>query len=169
MYNNFSTDVFLSELLGAFAGMSIVLIIFLVFLILALSAFLVVCYILNSIALSTIARNRGISNPWLAWIPVANYWLMGDILDYYYMRQGKPNCKFKIWFLALGIAGVSLQKVFIGFFASIGATVLMYILLYNFYKAVSPQNNNMYFVLSIIFPVTIPFFLYNNKDKFDLV
>jgi hypothetical protein len=36
-----------------------------------------VFYVLKSIGLSTLAANRGIENPWLAWIPVADLYIMG--------------------------------------------------------------------------------------------
>lgn len=40
-------------------------------------------YIFTALALYTIAKRRGIHNPWLAWIPFANAWLLGCIADQY--------------------------------------------------------------------------------------
>lgn len=40
-------------------------------------------YIFTALALYTIARRRGIHNPWLAWIPFANTWLLGCVADQY--------------------------------------------------------------------------------------
>lgn len=40
-------------------------------------------YIFTALALYTIAKRRGIHNPWLAWIPFANTWLFGCISDQY--------------------------------------------------------------------------------------
>ena len=45
-----------------------------------------VCYVLLALGLWKIARKRGIRNPWLAWIPVANVWLEGSIADAYHKR-----------------------------------------------------------------------------------
>lgn len=45
-------------------------------------------YILTSLALYTIADRRGIKNPWLAWLPVAYYWLLGSIADNYDETHG---------------------------------------------------------------------------------
>ena len=41
----------------------------------------IVGYVLRSISLYTIAKRRGIANPWLAWVPVAWVWVLGSISD----------------------------------------------------------------------------------------
>lgn len=57
----------------------------------------VVFYIFRSLGLYTIAKRRGISNPWLAWIPVANGWMLGCISDQYqYVAKGKVKNKRKV-------------------------------------------------------------------------
>lgn len=43
----------------------------------------VACYIVNAMALSTIAKRRGMEKPWAAWIPVGDGWLMGKLSDDY--------------------------------------------------------------------------------------
>ncbi len=40
-------------------------------------------YIFIGLGLYTIAKRRGIRNPWLAWVPVARLWLLGCISDQY--------------------------------------------------------------------------------------
>ncbi len=47
-----------------------------------------VSYIFTSLSYYTIAQRRQISNPWLAWIPVGNYWIIGSIADDYDKRNG---------------------------------------------------------------------------------
>lgn len=65
--------------------------------ILVVLLFSLVTYILSSVGLYTIAKRRGIDNPWLAWIPVANYWTMGCISDQYqYVVNGKVRNKRKV-------------------------------------------------------------------------
>ena len=44
-------------------------------------ALMIAAYVLRSIGLYAIAKRRGISNPWLAWIPVAWVWTLGSISD----------------------------------------------------------------------------------------
>ena len=41
----------------------------------------IAAYVLQALGLYTIAKRRGISNPWLAWVPVAWVWVLGSISD----------------------------------------------------------------------------------------
>lgn len=68
-------------------------------------------YIFQSIGLYTIAKNRGINNPWLAWLPIGNYWIAGSIADQYqYVVNGQVKNRRKI-LLALGIAGALVSSL----------------------------------------------------------
>lgn len=54
-------------------------------------------YVLTALALHTIAKRRGIKNPWLAWIPIANVWLLGCISDQYrYVACGETKNRRKV-------------------------------------------------------------------------
>lgn len=56
-----------------------------------------VAYVLMAVGLYTIAKRRGIRNPWLAWIPVANSWLLGCISDQYqYVAKGRNKSRRKM-------------------------------------------------------------------------
>ena len=47
-------------------------------------------YVLESVGLYTIARNRGLRHPWMAWVPVLNHWLLGCVSDQYrYVVKGQ--------------------------------------------------------------------------------
>ena len=53
-------------------------------------------YVLLSLGLYTIAKRRGINKPWLAWVPVANLWLLGCISDQYrHVAHGQVKNKRK--------------------------------------------------------------------------
>ena len=56
--------------------------------------------------------------------------------------------------LALAMAGIS-----------VAAAVIRYMALYDIYTSMDPVNNVMFLVLSIIFNVTEPFFLFFNRNK----
>lgn len=43
----------------------------------------ILVYILQALALYTIAKRRGIRKPWLAWIPFGNSWILGSLSDQY--------------------------------------------------------------------------------------
>ena len=70
--------------------------------------FSVAAYILTAMALYTISRRRGLTNAWLAWIPVANVWLLGSLSDQYqYVVKGQDKTKRK-WLLILNILKAAL-------------------------------------------------------------
>jgi len=57
----------------------------------------VAVYVVTALALYTIAKRRGIHNPWLAWIPFANTWLLGCISDHYRsVARGEVKSRRKI-------------------------------------------------------------------------
>ncbi len=65
--------------------------------------FSIAAYVLTAMAIYTISRRRGLSKPWLAWIPVINCWLLGSLSDQYqYIVKGKNTSRRK-WLLALNL------------------------------------------------------------------
>lgn len=69
-------------------------------------------YILQSLGIYTIAQRRGIKHPWMAWLPVANQWILGSISDQYqYVTRGKIRSRRKVM-LGLSIAVLVLGLVF---------------------------------------------------------
>ena len=86
-------------------------------------------YVLQALSLYTIAKRRGIRNPWLSWIPVGNTWILGSISDQYqYVVKGKVRNKRK-WLLVVDIvqyvlasvvSAVGLAMVFGILFATVG-------------------------------------------------
>lgn len=162
-------------------------------------------YVLTSLALYTIAQRRGIHKPWLAWIPVANCWLLGSLSDQYrYVVKGENKSKRK-FLLALSIADVilgitigvmavvmvvkavfgisdyasdeAIARAILGpvmsvlglciplFGVSIAYAIIRYMALYDIYKSLDPGNCVLFLVLSILFGVTEPFFLFFNRNK----
>jgi hypothetical protein len=65
--------------------------------------FSIAAYVLTAIAIYSISLRRGLSKPWLAWIPVVNCWLLGSLSDQYqYIVKGKNTSRRK-WLLALNL------------------------------------------------------------------
>ena len=59
--------------------------------------FSVAAYVLTAMALYTIAKRRCIDHAWLAWVPVANCWLLGSLSDQYrYVVKGQIKSKRKV-------------------------------------------------------------------------
>ena len=162
-------------------------------------------YVLTALALYTIARRRGLRNPWLAWIPVADCWLLGSLSDQYrYVLKGEHRSKRKIllffrvlitimWISLMGLlvnlcfhavggvfwGAMSDERMFqilhqamnllvlclplIGI--SIAYAVFRYMALYDIYKSLDPENCVLFLVLSILFGITEPFFLFFSREK----
>lgn len=73
----------------------------------------VLVYVLQALALYTIAKRRGINKPWLAWIPLVNVWILGSISDQYqYVVKRQVKNKRKA-LLGLNIAISALAFVII--------------------------------------------------------
>lgn len=64
----------------------------------------ILVYILQALALYSIAKRRNIKKPWMAWIPVVNVWILGAVSDQYqYVVKGQVKNKRKV-LLGLQIA-----------------------------------------------------------------
>ncbi len=90
----------------------------------------VLVYIFHALGLYTVAKRRGIHNPWLAWIPVGVYWILGSISDQYqYVAKGQIRNRRKT-LLGLAIAGCVLTVLYtvsgfiIGFGTAMGEEAL---------------------------------------------
>lgn len=179
-----------TEMLEEFGPMIIGIVLIMLLVVLAVSA---VFYIFQSLGLYTIAKRRGIENPWLAWIPVANYWILGCISDQYrYVVKGQVKNKRKIMlglsiatfavsFVAEMIAGIlmmtsdgagaamalnSLMSL-VSSGVNIVSVVFWHMALYDLYTSCCPSNNVVFLVLGIIFSFTQPFFIFFNRKKDD--
>ena len=164
-------------------------------------------YVLTALALYTIARRRGLKSPWLAWIPIADCWLLGSLSDQYrYVVKGEHKSKRKLLLffrILITIMQVSLMGLLVNlcFHAvgnafwgtmtedrvfqilhqalnllvvclpligvSIAYAVFRYMALYDIYKSLDPANCVLFLVLSILFGVTEPFFLFFSRNKDD--
>jgi hypothetical protein len=143
----------------------------------------------------TIAKRRGIRGAWLAWIPVANTWLLGCVSDQFqYLVKGKTTNR-RIVMLILALASVLLSFIgsasstfamlageldtmelmvpsainlsvsMLSMCVSVAAAVFHYIALYDVYTSMNPANNVLFLVFSILFNITEPFFIFCNRNK----
>lgn len=180
-------------ILGVFLAVYLVLVVI-------AGIFGIVAYVFRSLGLFTIAKRRGIDNYGLAWVPVADSWIIGSIADDYENKANDRLTRNRHWMLWLQIGGVIMTIVacvllivvgvvgesvmhgyarggfvamlIIGVFAlvfAIGAMiawyVFYYISLYKIYKSCMPDYSVMFIILSVIFSVTVPFFLFAMRNK----
>lgn len=183
----FELDV-MPEMVGA-GAFGVFIIVYLLLMLFA-GALSMVVYVLHSLSLYTIANRRGIRHGWLAWIPVCNLWILGSIADQYqYVAKGKVKNRRKLllglsiglaigyflWLfatlfnLAAGNEGTALLLLILGGLAiaavAIWLVVCQYLAYYDLYKSCEPGNAALYLVLSILFNITMPFFLFACRKK----
>lgn len=164
------SEGFFSAFIGFFAGLILVT--------LLLCALI---YVFHSLALYTMAKRRGIANPWLAWVPVGSLWIMGSLSDQYrYLTAGKVTHN-RFILLGLELAGLALSIVssvsavsgdYLQTLAlaamltmpaallSVVCIVFYYIALYDIYQSANPDNSVTALVVSILIGVSIPVFLF---------
>lgn len=201
MSDIYSMDPEVAEVMEVFLGF---LSIFAVVMVITL-VFSIVCYVLRSSGMYTIAKRRGINHPWMAWVPVVDYYLTGCIADQYrYVAKGENKSRRKallvlsiiFWVVYIAfmvlyssfwvqlvretINGFSNSAYMVDFFGtllgvgglsvvmsglSIALLIVRYVAMYDVYNSLDPHNSVMFLVLSIIFPVTEPFFIFCNRKK----
>lgn len=174
MYYDFCGTSGLEDMLARVIGVLLVL----------LAVVLVVAvafYVMTSLSLYTIAKRRGIRNPGLAWVPVANQWVMGCISDQYkYVTKGQVKNRrtvmltLSIVSVALSMISAPMNMVFPGggvlfaiaeYGVAIASLVFWYLALYDLYASCNPDNSVLFLVLSIVLAVTTPFFLLACRKK----
>lgn len=80
----------------------------------------ILVYVLQALALFTIAKRRGIKNPGLAWVPLVNVWILGSISDQYrYVVKGEVKNKRK------ALLGMEIASAVMAFAVCIAAIVLV--------------------------------------------
>ncbi len=147
-------------------------------------------YVFTALSLYTIAKRRGIACPWLAWIPVANLWLIGSLSDQYrYLTQGQVKHKriillilkavtlaftgglvgSVIWLIGAKASPASVITLLtIGLLdgaAAIALAVVSFMALYDVYASCDPENATVYLVLTIFFKVLKPIFLFLSRNR----
>ena len=163
-------------------------------------------YVLTALALYTVARRRGLKYPWLAWIPVADCWLLGSLSDQYqYVVKGEHTHR-RVFLLCFRILTVLLTVSLLGLVGTlcfqvfgeimrqdvisdlrlmqilhqvtnllvvglpllgivIAYWVFRFMALYDVYRSLEPENAVLFLVLSILFRITEPFFLFFTRNK----
>lgn len=192
-------EVMFGELMNDPFGRVFMLVYGIFFLIILAYSFVV--YVLQSLGLYGISKRRGIHNPWLAWLPIGNVWIIGSISDQYqYLVKGRNRNRRKvllglyialyvlliifylIYFSLMGkmVMGIETEYLspdialpFMGIFlisipmfaVSVAALVFLYIAYYDLFASCQPENAVLFLVLSVVFNVTIPFFVFAMRNK----
>ena len=136
----------------------------------------IIVWILTSIPLFTMARNAGVTNAWLAWIPIGNMYVLNALGgDEFSLFGDKIHFNERInafWlFLALSFGGGLLAAIpVIGWLVSVCASVLLiciqWRMIYDWINAYNPGKENMglsivAIIINIVFIVLL--WMYKNR------
>ena len=99
-------DAFFSGSAGA--GIASAMLVILAVVYLLLIGFALLSYVLSSLGFYTMAQRRGIRNPGLAWVPIANYWIIGSLADQYDLAVKGREKGYRRKLLILGIVTLCL-------------------------------------------------------------
>lgn len=107
-------------------NVSIVLFLFISSLYAGLIAIMVINYVLTAKAMYKLSVRRSISCPWMAWIPVLNYWNIGLVANEYDSRLGMKRKWNLVLLILYGSFMLLFEIVFCVFYA-----ILLVIILQN--------------------------------------
>lgn len=126
----------------------------------------IVMYVIMGLGLMTMAKNKGIENAWLAFVPVGNMWILGQIIETIEVFDKK----FENAPLILAIGCFASVVPVIGGLLAFVFMILVYICIYKLYKMYAPENATMYLVLSIVFAgIAMPIIFFKLKDATPVV
>lgn len=120
----------------------------------------ILLYVLSSIGLYKLALNRGIENPWMAWIPVANFYIIGKLIQTLSIGTYViPNVELVLTGGCLAALLLSWIPV-IGMLLSLAFAVLTCFALFRLYTLYRPQQATLWLILSIVLPFMGPIFIF---------
>lgn len=115
-------------------------------------------YIFFAFTLYKLAQSRNIEMPWLAWIPIAQLYILGMLV------KSMTISTFEIPKLEIVLPAAALATLVLGGISVLGTLIslanfiLVLLTLYHLYKQYLPEQATVYTVLSVL-GVTIPFFI----------
>lgn len=126
-------------------------------------------YVLMALGLSGVAKKAGIENSWLAWIPIANLYLMGKIIGTLNLFGKEINDMEKVLPIVSIVACIAssvltyipIVGAILGLVINVALIVFMVNCFYSIYKMYKDTSNKGSVILSIIF---FPIFLFTIKD-----
>jgi len=108
-----------------------------------------VLYCLKSIGLYTLAKNRGIENPWLAWIPIADLYIMGMLVGEMDLF-GIHIDNLGLWLPVVVVGGSVLSWIpVLGTLISIAMLIFMVVFIYKLFEMYS-ENAVLFTILSVL-------------------
>ena len=106
-------------------------------------------YIIGSLGLMKLAKANKMENPWFAFIPVANAYLIGK-LGYQVYTDTKTRSN-EMPYIMLGLSAAAIIIPYIKVLAAIALVILTTLCYNKIYKNLVPNNATLYTILSFFF------------------
>jgi len=138
----------------------------------------IIYYVFMALGLYTMARNRNLDHAWLAWVPIANNYLMGELINDD-VSIGSMHIPYAKIFLPLAPLAFGVIMSVLGFIPELGTVLIILVsLALSFYQCTAlfwlfsiydKSHRVLFLVLSIIFPFMGPIFVFviRNKEGYD--
>ncbi|MCK5129417.1 MAG: hypothetical protein KAQ68_06180 [Clostridiales bacterium] len=122
-------------------------------------------YVLTAIGLYKMAQNQNLENPWLAWIPIAQFYVVGALIKE--IKLGSTTIPRMELVLPLGALAVAVLSwiPFIGTLVALAYYALMVYSLYLLFKLYVPNEAVLYTILSALGLFAIFIFIIRDKDQ----
>jgi len=121
-------------------------------------------YVLAALGLYTMAKNRNIENEWVAWIPVAQLYILGKVIGTLNIG-GYEIPQVELVLPGIAVTGVVLGAIpLIGTIIAIGSAIVSLFALYKLYNMHRPDQAMMYLIVSIIIPFMGAVFIYMMRN-----
>lgn len=120
----------------------------------------IVLYVLKSIGLYGLASNAGIQNPWLAWLPIGDMYILAKLVKAVDIGGCRvPRIELV---LPIGAAAVFILSPipFLGTIICIAYTVVFFFALYKLFYIYRPGQAVLWLILSIVLFFIMPIFIF---------
>lgn len=127
-------------------------------------AMYVATYILTALALYPIAKRNGVKNAWLAFVPVAQYYIIGDICEDYKIF-GKWISKLGLVFCGIIIIRFIMNYGMVAYIIDLAAMFAMLLIIHKFFSLFVPEKALIYTIISALgmFAMSIVLYIIRNK------
>lgn len=110
----------------------------------------IVAYVLFSLGLMKLAENKGIANAWLAWIPIANLYLLGLVVEEVTIGTFKID-RMEIWLpVVCGVGAILMLIPVVRWVAMVALLVFMGFVSYRLFSMYRPEQAVLFTVLSVL-------------------
>lgn len=123
----------------------------------------IVLYVILAYALYKMALRQGLQNSWVAWIPIAQLYILGKLIRTVQVFDWEIPSAEVVLPVAAIVVFIFNHVHFLGGLLSLANYILVLFALNKLYKSYRPEKATLYTVLSI-FGVTVPFILLSLKD-----